>query len=408
MKPRAACLVIATMLLAGARDAEIRYFTNVRDVRISAPDKQNYFVVDSELWGHCRSDMADLRLYDGSNQIPYILIEEKPRTATVEQNAKLLNVGTVGDHTEFDLDTEGIPQYDRVRIQVDAKDFVSTALLFGEDSLEGKSRTQLGPSTLYDFSRERLGSNVVLQLPTSTFRYLHVQLTPGIRPEQVKSATVFEVQDKPASWTTVGNCRQPEQRARNTVIACSLPPGVPLERIRFEIPADQVNFRRNISVSAGEIQIANGDISRVRMSRGGTKITSEQMFVDVPGVTEKREITLSIANGDDAPLNLRSVEPLALERRIYFDASGRRALKLYYGDEKLTRPDYDYAKFFHEDTAAAQAQLGPGLHNAEYTGRPDERPWSERHQALLWAAMLVAIAVLVVLAFKGLAEKPSS
>jgi hypothetical protein len=405
---RAACFVIATILLAGAHDPEIGYFTNVRDVQISAPDKQNYFVVDRELWGHSRSDLADMRLYDGLTQVPYILIEEKPRTATVERNAKLLNLGTVGDHTEFDLDTEGIPQYDRVRLQIDARDFVSSALLFGEESLNGKSRTQLGLSTLYDFSRERLGSNFVLQLPTSTFRYLHVRLSPGIRPEQVKGAALFEVRDKQASWTNAGSCREPEQRAKNTIITCLLAAGVPLERIGFESSPEQVNFRRNVSVSAGEVQIANGDVSRVRINRAGTQITSEHNFVDVPGVTEKREITLTIANGDDSPLNLISVEPLALERRIYFDASGKRALKLYYGDDKLQAPVYDYAKFFNEDPAAAQAQLGPGLHNAEYTGRPDERPWSERHKALLWAAMVLAVVVLAVVALRGLAIKPGS
>jgi Protein of unknown function (DUF3999) len=403
-----AALLLLISLLRTAHDPDIRYFTNVRDIQVSASDKQNYVVVDSDVWGHARPDLADIRLYDGPTPVPYILEEQKPGTATVEQKAAMLNLGTVGNHTELDVDVGSAQPYDRVRFQIDAKDFIATALIFGSDNLDQKARTQLGPSTLYDFTREKLGSNFVVQLPTSTFRYLHVQFTPGLRPEQIKSAAVFDVQEKRANWTKVGNCRQPEQLAKNTAVTCSLSPGVPLDRIQFEVAPEQINFRRNVSVSAGEVQIANGDISRVRLSRGGTQILSEQMFVDVPATTEKRDFTVTIANGDDPPLKLLKLEPLALERRIYFDPSGRSSLKLYYGDPKLEPPVYDYAKFFQEDPAAVQAQLGPGIHNAEYAGRPDERPWSERHKAVLWAAMLVAVAVLATLAFRGLTSKPSS
>jgi hypothetical protein len=405
---RTVLILLASVLLAATHDPEIRYFTNVREVQISAPDKQNYVVIDSEIWGHARPDLADIRLFDGATQVPYILEEQKPRTATVEQRAGLLNLGTVGDHTEFDLDVGSVPQYDHVRFQIDAKDFVATALLFGRDSLNQKSRTQLGPSTLYDFSREKLGSNLVVQLPTSSFRYLHVQFTPGLRPEQFKSAAVFDVQEKRANWTKVGNCRQPEQLVKKTAVTCSLAPGVPLDRIHFEVTPEQVNFRRNVSVSASDVQIANGDISRVRVNRGGTQVLSEQTFVEVPTPTDKRDVTVTIANGDDPPLKVANVEPLALERRIYFDPSGKSFLKLYYGDPKLEPAIYDYAKFFQEDPAAAVAQLGAGLHNAEYTGRPDERPWSERHKAVLWAAMLLAVAVLAILVLRGFAAKPTA
>jgi hypothetical protein len=81
---------------------------------------------------------------------------------------------------------------------------------------------------------------------------------------------------------------------------------------------------------------------------------------------------------------------------------------MYCGDPNLHAPVYDFAKFFQEDPEATQAQLGADMHNAEYTGRPDGRPWSERHKALLWAAMLLAVAVLAVLALRGLWPPPSS
>jgi hypothetical protein len=68
----------------------------------------------------------------------------------------------------------------------------------------------------------------------------------------------------------------------------------------------------------------------------------------------------------------------------------------------LLAPIYDYARFFHVDPAAAQAALGPGAHNDQFAGRPDERPWSERHTVILWSAMIVAVLALAVLALRGL------
>jgi len=87
---------------------------------------------------------------------------------------------------------------------------------------------------------------------------------------------------------------------------------------------------------------------------------------------------------------------------VYFEPQGRTKLKLYYGDQKLTGPDYDYAKFFREDPNASPAQLSAESANPEYSGRPDDRPWSERHPAVLWAAMVAAVVLLGWLALRGL------
>ena len=103
-----------------------------------------------------------------------------------------------------------------------------------------------------------------------------------------------------------------------------------------------------------------------------------------------------------SPLALTSVQPLSVERRVYFDPQGKVTLRLYYGDEKLSPPIYDYAKFFRLDESAASAQLGPAAHNDAYAGRPDARPWSERHPSVLWVAMLLAVAVLAGMAIRGL------
>jgi hypothetical protein len=83
-------------------------------------------------------------------------------------------------------------------------------------------------------------------------------------------------------------------------------------------------------------------------------------------------------------------------------------LTLYYGDEKAAMPIYDYAKLFQQDKNATIAQLEAETTNAAYTGRPDDRPWSERHPEVLWVAIVAAVLVLGGLAVRSLRSAPAT
>jgi hypothetical protein len=137
------------------------------------------------------------------------------------------------------------------------------------------------------------------------------------------------------------------------------------------------------------------------MVRAGEKIDSEKDEVNV-SIRGGKALAVIVANGDDPPVKIRSAHLEQQERRIYFDAPSATALMLYYGDEKLSRPLYDYAKFFQQQPEAVQAQLGVEQQNAAYAGRPDDRPWSDRHPAVLWTAIIGAMMVLGGLALKSM------
>jgi len=411
----AASLLLLFLVADTPPGPSVAYFTNVREVRIAQPDRQNFFIVDAELWAHSRPDLGDLRLYDGESPVQYELSEQRAGTSSEEVDAKILNLGSVAGHTEFDLDTQGLAEYDRIRLRLDAHDFVATALVAGGSAPGKAAEVELAPSTLYDFTKEQLGSNFVLKLPPSSFRYLHVRLSGGILPPQVKGASIANLREQQASWTNAGSCAAPQAKQRTTEIACEILPKVPLNRISFQVEPGQVNFRRTVSVENSKgIQVASGEITRVRVNRAGTLVTHEELAVRVnsfnavdPDSAGVGHVTLAIDNGDNPPLKILAAEPLALERRVYFDPQGKSVLRLYYGDEKLSAPVYDYAHFFHLDPSPAEAQLGPGGHNPQYTGRPDERPWSERHTSILWGAMILAVLALGALALRGLrTEQP--
>ena len=99
-----------------------------------------------------------------------------------------------------------------------------------------------------------------------------------------------------------------------------------------------------------------------------------------------------------------------VERRLCFDAAAGDGYVLYYGDSALEAPQYDYGRLFAAARNPAMATLGAEIANAAYQPRPDERPFTEKHPALLWAALIVVIALLGAVAmrsFKATEAKPN-
>jgi hypothetical protein len=319
-----------------------------------------------------------------------------------EKPANILNLGESGGRTEFDIDTDGFEEYDHIRLQLEAKDFVNTAQIEGRRTVKDTSGIKLGTSTLYDFTKEDLGSNLTLRFPPASFPYLHVRLAPGIHPRQVEGAFLSSFSETKSAWRNAGQCTPALPQPKRSVYQCSIVEGMPIERITFHVPQTALNFNRTVVLSdASGNEFARGSISRVRMNRAGQLVTSEDLDIEVFGQSAK-PITVTIENGDDPALPIELVQPLSVERRLYFDPKGKSSLQLYYGDPKLEAPTYDYAKLFQPAADAVEAQLGPAQQNPQFTGRPDDRPWSERHGYVLWIAMVLAVIVLGGLALRGL------
>ena len=113
-------------------------------------------------------------------------------------------------------------------------------------------------------------------------------------------------------------------------------------------------------------------------------------------------LKIKIYNGDDPPLRIISAHLQEYERRIYFDSPSRAEVSFYYGDEKLDAPVFDYAKLFKKDASANRVKLRPETANLAYTGRPDGRPWSERHPAVLWVTIIAAVVILGSIALRSM------
>ena len=388
------------LVLLGA-SSSIAYFKYQRSVQVSGSG-QRYVVVDDSIWSHSRPDLGDLRLYAGQTEVPYALLTEHGSQQHEHKEVSVLQQSVVGGRTQFLIDMSAVAEYDHVDLRLGAKDFVAHFRVEGQDDLHAPHWAVLGDSILYDLSREHLGNNFMLRLPRSTYKYLRVTVDGPVKPEDILGAISELHEDQKPVWRNVSNAPAIKQDGKDTFLNFSVSTNVPVEKVVFAIDASQPNFRRSVEIRDDkDMVLSTGEINRIHMVRAGQRIDSEDDEVDFSEIGQK-SLRIVIHNGDDTPLKLTSASLQQIERRLYFDSPEKGQLTLYYGDEKLERPEYDYAKLFLDSKDASAAQLGSEVDNAAYTGRPDDRPWSERHPAILWTAIVAAVLVLGALALRSM------
>jgi hypothetical protein len=384
----------------------ISYFRYQRQVDAANSSGQHYAVADQSLFQHARQDLADIRIYSTGNEVPYVIMTESGGTRVEQKDLRILQPGVVAGKTQFILDLSGIPEYNRVELKLAIRNFVAHARIEGQNDPHATQWTLLGTSTLYDLSDEKLGRSSVLQIPVSTFQFLRVTVDSSIKPADIQGATAGATLTQKVAWHDVSTAPNPQQNGKDTEVTFTLLENVPVERVSFTFDPSQQNFRRDVEIQdeKGQ-QVASGELSRVHMKRNGQSIDSDQTTLDF-SETGPHNLKVIIHNGDDVPLKIADARLQQYERRIYFDSDAAAQLILYYGDHKLDAPVYDYAKLFESDPNAAQVQLGAEQLNSAFTGRPDDRPWSERHPALLWIAIVAAVLILGSLALRSM--KPQS
>lgn len=414
--------VTAVLLVAAALAASsTSYFKYQRPVQ-AAGAGQHYLVVDESVWKNARPDLGDLRLYSGQTEVPRALATQSASLERDRRTVRVLQQSRVEGKTQFLIDMSGIVEYDHIDLDLAARNYVARAMVEGQDDLHGAHWAALANPILYDFSKENLGRNSVLRLPLSTYKYLRVTIDGTVSPEQVLDASSEFRQEQKAVWRDVSSSPTqgalPEksapndfgrnQRTNGTLLTFTVPENVPVERVVFTVDPAQPNFMREVEIQDAQGQtIGSGEISRVHMVRAGQMIDTESQTVDFSALGHKT-ISVIIYNGDDTPLRLASARLQQYERRVYFDAPQQGELTLYYGDEKLSPPVYDYAKLFQQEPNATAGVLGAETANAAYEARPDERPWTDRHPAVLWIAIIVAVVVLGTVALRSMKTATAS
>jgi hypothetical protein len=462
--------------------------------------------LDAQVFAHAAPSLKDLRLFNGTAELPYATTLSQPLQQESD-DARVLNLGLRTDHNDraqanhdvqadrdaqadysghaqpvrlvFDLAMPPRP-YTDIQLNLARTDFLATATVAGEPAPNAPARTHLGTFTLFDLSRQHLSRSTSLPLPESTFPFLHIELTltpvPGtpalpLTPAILQGATVPPSREAQTLYTTAARTTTFTTRGHQTLATFTLPIHVPIERVSFDLaPGFQSNFSRTVhlvaraaSTPSDHLFTTHADqnidpdpptadppapetltaaILRVHTTEAGHPLDHDQLSIPVSiGSNMQRPATLQIAidNGDDPPLPLAAIRLEMRQRSICFDPTSVTAqtLTLEYGDDygdpaatdyaatapttagnsaaspdpyatgpaatdpDLQPPVYDYAKLFRPVANPEPAYLQPEHLNPAFQPRPDPRPLSDRHPALLWIVLLGVLILLATVALRS-------
>lgn len=418
MKPAVGFLLL--MLTAAAPDT--RYFRFQREIARSAEAKagQTCVALDPAIFAHSASQLADLRLYrDGVAETPYV-VRTSESSEGEQRSISLLNLGKRGAETVFDAEMPGA-RYSDVELTVAVKDFIAAVTVSGSRTQSG-DQTRLGVYTIFDLTGQKLGRSTVLHLPKSDFRYLHFRVKGALAPDAFNGIWVERLPENSAKYVTVAETSRAVQKGKSTSVEFTVPAHVPVDRVTFVAGAAPALFSREARVrvnaattpsgrpgvgsETGEprsLQTFTGALLRVHGVRDGQRIDEERLSIDAPRseMDVAATWTIEIDNGDDAPLQWAAVRLEMLVRSACFEAAPGAHYKLKYGDSALARPQYDYAALFSPQAEALIGIAGAEQANPAHRERPDARPFTERHPALLWTGLLVAVGVLGAIALRS-------
>lgn len=404
---------VAILLIAAAAPSpEIRYFRYQRPIDLPAnASGQACLVLDALTFAHAAPGLEDVRLYRSGDETPYVIHCARPNRSPQPTIAPI-NQGVRNGRTVFDVVMpEG--EYSDVQLNLRGRDFLATVTVTGSHSAGGAG-TRIGSYTIFDFSSQHLGRSTVLHLPRSNFRTLHFELAGRITPEKVFGITAAPAPGDQPRYQNILSVVQLAHRGRTSIAEFSLPANVPIDRIGFTPPPQPANFSREVEVQALEtspskeegtapvtpVTVAIGNLLRIHREREGRRIDEENLAVEVPGTAFALPTrwSVTIQNGDDLPISFEALKVQMLERDLCFETAAGANYVLYYGDKVLPAPRYDYAAWFSRQSDAGVATLGGEQAVPTFQERPDSRPFTEKHPALLWIALVLVVLLLGLVA----------
>ena len=287
--------VLLLILAVSAAASETSHFRFSRPL-LDTPQTpaQTCVVLDANIFAHAAPGLADVRLFNGSAEIPYLIRTSTP-TQTGQTLLAPLNLGTRNGQTSFDL---AMPPgtYGDLQLGVSAHNFIASVTVSGSQTEGTGIQTRLGTFTIFDLSAQRLGRSTVLHLPASNFRYLHLNIGAPVKPEEIESASIARTPIAETHYEKLADTPVITQRGSTSVIKFSVPANVPVDRVHF-IPAEQPpNFTRDVTVTVKPNVLLRreeseppqplsftGNLLRLHRVEDGQRIDEDRMVDDTSG-----------------------------------------------------------------------------------------------------------------------------
>lgn len=366
----------------------------------------------NEVTGNALPGWRDLRVVDDAGRETPYLLHARPEVHTVEwRDARLLEVSFApGENTQGIVDLgEDPPEHNSITLGIDLPDyFLWVEIAVGNDGRTWRILNERSP--IYRFTSNGLSGNQTVRYSTSRSRFLRIRLLDGEKKLPLESARMAQEVRREAEYAPLPATFRPDAAAprQQTWWTADLGAVQPVTEVRFEHDAPE--FYRALRISRSDdgkfwMPAGSGDIYRIRRkipaaAKGAERDTREQLRVSF-SETRARYWRVEVMDRNDPSMQGLRISLHTLPRFVVFRAEPGRSYQLVYGNNRAGAPSYSLAQLVQAEEIESAAAVTIGKAVATPV-TPPVLPWSERNPAVLWAAVIAAVAVLGWLALRAL------
>ncbi len=372
----------------------------------------------------CSTGCVDLRLFGPAGQeMPFVVIENvAPPEPQEKYPLEITDYAPSGTEAVI---TMKLPERRRpvtvLEIQTADRDFKKRAVL--STSRDNKTWRVAAEDAIYDFSSRVDLRKTRIEFKKTDDRYFRLKLTDDggkeqggtsiklkyegldfsvegmqkkeIRIQGVHALTALYRERVPVYDTRAfSNVLAKTDKDGNTVII--LKTGLPVERFSFDIANPYYSRSVMVSVSGAEDEetyrfMARGTIYRFALD--GRK--EEQVFIDARS-SKQASYKIVIENRGNSPLDVKAVDLSWVRQDLYFLAlNDNDRHTLCFGNDTLTRPEYDIARFItrgnlaqHSPASLTTSEIGV---NAGYVPKAPKQKRARIEKLVLTVVVVVLV-----------------
>jgi hypothetical protein len=357
-----------------------------------------------------KNPFADMRVVaDSKEEVPWQIITRKPEMRFEEWSVSMRNLSLVEDgKTWLELVVkEPEPLINAVEIVTADSDFTRRVQVLG--SPDGKTWKILRrDGVIFDIPRGERLHHTSISFPQTSFRHLALKITnEGAKPLSIQAVKVMHANVlQGATYTIYGKMEKAktETAGRESSIIVPMERIFPVDRLLFSTP--ERNFQRSVEV---QVRRDGGDWQRWAQGtifRYDTATMQEsRLDIEIPEIATA-EFKLVFRNYDSPPLTIDGFEGRGYRRLLVFKQQRDRKLYLFWGNPADRQPRYDLAEILAKQNpdAIPVAMLGETRPNGHFAGNRARLPFTERYKLPLYAAVALAIAMLVFVQYRVLRQ----
>jgi len=390
---------------------EVSNWKYYKDLDISGTGVKKIFI-DDEIFSGSKKDLSDLRVIGNNNiEIPYKIISGRQNYSQNSYQASLLNNSYVFEKYSMvivDLKEKG-RIVNNLKINTDSENFQRNARVYGSDDMENWNLIK-GDAYIYDYTDKKgnfKSQNTRLIFADSLFRYYKIEIDDengfpvkinSVETSQNVSGSIQE-NKRNISFYSLENANN-----KSTELIADLSiNGVPISKVLFG--ANDQNFNRRILIYSSDDKNKWDYLDQGYIFRYNTpKFKGENLTINF-SETKNRYIKFEVLNNDNVSLVFSSITGFSIVQEIIFQVESSQKYKIFYGNEKSSRPEYDIDKYLqYLDTEGVEyAKISTQKDNSQYIKEQEpKKPLSERIPYLLPSILILISVFLIGLVYKFL------